>query len=208
MSKDDDRSLGFLISDAARLMRTVFDRRVRRLELTRAQWLVLARLHRRPGASQSELADMMEVEKASAGRMIDRLERKGWIERRADPVDRRINRLYLTAEAENISQRMQAVAAQTVGDALRDLSPEQTELLADLMVTVKARLAAMAAMPEPLASSPKGMRSKTRRGSVRAQRYQAPNGRDSISRELKSRDKADAAATHVDRAGIAEGNTP
>jgi DNA-binding MarR family transcriptional regulator len=55
---------------------------VRKLRLTRAQWLVLTRLHRRPGASQSELADMMEVEKATAGRLIDRLEAKGWVERR------------------------------------------------------------------------------------------------------------------------------
>ena len=52
------------------LMRTVFDSRVRRLGLTRAQWLALTRLHRRPGASQSELADMMEVEKATVGRLI------------------------------------------------------------------------------------------------------------------------------------------
>ena len=52
MEKADDKTIGFLISDAARMMRTVFDRRVRKLGLTRAQWLVLARLRRRPGASQ------------------------------------------------------------------------------------------------------------------------------------------------------------
>ena len=61
-----DDFVGVMISDVARLLRTAFDRRVRRLGLTRAQWLVLTRLHRRPGASQSELADMMEVEKAPA----------------------------------------------------------------------------------------------------------------------------------------------
>ena len=145
----EDRSVGFLISDTARLTRTVFDRRVRRLGLTRAQWLVLARLHRRPGASQSDLAEMMEVEKASAGRMIDRLERKGWVERRADPADRRINRLYLTPDAERVRQRMWAVAEQTVDDALCDLSAEQAEQLAELLLTVKARLVRMAAQPEP-----------------------------------------------------------
>ncbi len=59
MTKEDD-NIGVMISDVARLMRTVFDRRVRDLGLTRAQWLLLTRLHRRPGASQSDLADMME----------------------------------------------------------------------------------------------------------------------------------------------------
>ena len=61
-------------------MRTVFDRRVRKLGLTRAQWLVLTRLHRRPGASQSELADMMEVEKATAGRLIRVVHRPGSVQ--------------------------------------------------------------------------------------------------------------------------------
>src|SRR3954464_12030023 len=69
---DGRRTIGFLISDVARMMRSAFDRRVRRLGLTRSQWLVLSLLHRRPGVSQSELAEMLEVEPAAAGRMIDR----------------------------------------------------------------------------------------------------------------------------------------
>src|SRR5260221_3795835 len=71
-------------------MRTAFDRRVRRLGLTRSQWLVINRLHRHPDATQSELAEMLEVEKATAGRMIDRMEKKGWVVRRADAADRRV----------------------------------------------------------------------------------------------------------------------
>src|SRR3954453_21096444 len=93
VSPDDERHIGFLISDVARLMRTAFDRRVRALGLTRSQWLVINRLHRRPGAPQSELAEMLEVEKATAGRMVDRMEKKGWVVRRADAGDRRGNRL-------------------------------------------------------------------------------------------------------------------
>ena len=43
---------------------------------------------------------MLEVEKATAGRMVDRMEKKGWVVRRADAADRRVNRLHLTAEAD------------------------------------------------------------------------------------------------------------
>ena len=96
LDPDDDGYIGYMLSDVARLIRTVFDRRVRDLGLTRAQWLVLTRLYRRPGASQTELADMLEIDRASAGRMIDRMEKNGWVERRADDGDRRINRLHLT----------------------------------------------------------------------------------------------------------------
>ena len=105
-----DEYIGVVLSDVARLLRTEFDRRVRRLGITRAQWLVLTRLHRRPGASHSELAEMMEVEKATAGRMIDRLVANGWVERRSEPGDKRVKRVYLTVEAERVHKRIWRVA--------------------------------------------------------------------------------------------------
>src|SRR5881398_108061 len=118
MTRDDERHIGFLISDVARLMRTAFDRRVRKLGLTRSQWLVINRLHRRPGATQSELAEMLEVEKPTAGRMVDRMEKKGWVVRRPDAADRRVNRLHLTAEADMIQVQLTRIADRTVDDAL------------------------------------------------------------------------------------------
>jgi MarR family transcriptional regulator, transcriptional regulator for hemolysin len=144
VTAEPDRYIGYLISDVGRLMRTVFDRRVRRIGLTRAQWLVLTRLHRRPGASQSELAEMLEVEKATAGRMIDRLERNGWVERRADATDRRINRLYLTAEAERVQATLWRISEQTVDDALASLEADERTHLTSYMTRVKSRLQAMA----------------------------------------------------------------
>jgi DNA-binding MarR family transcriptional regulator len=138
-----DEHIGVMISDIARFLRTVFDRRVRRLGLTRAQWLVLTRLHRRPGASQSELADMMEVEKASAGRMIDRLESKGWVERRAQEGDRRVNRVYLTPEAERVHKRIWRIAEATVDDALAGLSRREAAELVRLLARVKGSLVAV-----------------------------------------------------------------
>ena len=143
MVPSSDGYIGYVISDVARLMRTVFDRRVRRLGLTRAQWLVMTRLYRRPGASQSELAEMLEVEKATAGRLVDRLEKNGWVVRRPDAVDRRINRLYLTAEAERVQARMWSIAQATVDDALVALSSAERQQLEELMNRVKARLLTM-----------------------------------------------------------------
>ena len=102
---EDDGYIGYMLSDVARLIRTVFDRRVRDMGLTRGQWLVLTRVYRRPGVSQTELADMLEIDRASAGRMIDRMEKNGWVERRPDNGDRRINRLHLTADAAQGARR-------------------------------------------------------------------------------------------------------
>jgi DNA-binding MarR family transcriptional regulator len=144
VTADDEGHFGYILSDAARLMRTVFDRRVRALGLTRGQWLVLTRLHRRPGASQTELADMLEVEKASAGRMVDRMERNGWVARRPDAADRRINRIYLTREAERVHARMWVIAQATVDDALAGLAARERAELTRLLGRVKTRLLRLA----------------------------------------------------------------
>src|SRR3954447_9079241 len=157
-----DEFIGVMISDVARMLRTTFDRRVRKLGLTRAQWLVLTRLHRRPGASQSELADMMEVEKATAGRLIDRLEAKGWVERRAQAGDRRINRVYLTTEAERVHKRIWRIAEATVDDALADLTQREASLLLKLLGRVKSRLLDIADNPAPQLRAENGDRDAIR----------------------------------------------
>ena len=141
---DEQSQFGWLATDVARLMRTVFDRRVRTLGLTRPQWLALVRLNRRPGASQSELADMMEIEKAPAGRIVDRMEEKGWVERRPDPADRRVNRIYLTDRGERVFAAILPISLDTVTDALSDLSPTERDLLITLLSNVKSTLQSLA----------------------------------------------------------------
>lgn len=144
MGPDDDEYIGYVLSDVARLMRTVFDRRVRDIGLTRAQWLVLTRLYRRPGASQTELAVMLEIDRASAGRMIDRMQKNGWVERRADSEDRRINRLYLTDDARRAHKAMWAIAEATVDDALAPLSARERDQFTRLAARVKGQLQGLA----------------------------------------------------------------
>ena len=164
-----DDFIGVVIADVARLLRTAFDRRVRELGITRAQWLVLTRLHRHPGASQSELADMMEVERASAGRMIDRLEANGWVARRAQNGDRRVKRVYLTAEAERVHRRIWRVAEATVDDALADLSAREGAQLRALLGRVKRNLVAVvdgSATNGALHAQPAGRRASRHNGSV------------------------------------------
>jgi DNA-binding MarR family transcriptional regulator len=144
MTPDDEHYIGYSITDVGRLLRTVFERRVRGFGLTRAQWIVIARMYRRPGLSQSEVADLLEIEKASAGRLIDRMEAKGWLQRRDDANDRRINRLHLTPAAKRLHAAIWPVAEATVDTALGDLSAEERHQLTALMTRVKAKLQALA----------------------------------------------------------------
>ncbi len=144
MTSDDEKYVGYLITDVARLLRTVFDRRMRKLGLTRAQWMAVTRLHRRPGLSQSEVAELLEIEKATACRLLDRLESKKWIERRPDAKDRRIKRIYLTARANGVHASIWPVAESTVDDALGDLTADERRQFSDMMLRVKLELQKLA----------------------------------------------------------------
>jgi DNA-binding MarR family transcriptional regulator len=144
MAPDDEHYIGYTLTDAARLLRTVFERRVREFGLTRAQWIVIARIYRRQGLSQSEVADILEIEKASAGRLIDRMEAKGWLQRRDDASDRRVNRLHLTPAAERLHAAIWPLAEATVDAALGDLSANERRQLSALLTRVKSKLQALA----------------------------------------------------------------
>ena len=104
------RALGFLLADVSRLMRRRFDARAREIGLTRAQWRVLTQLRRREGINQTALAEIMEIEPISLGRHIDRLVEKDFVERRADPRDRRAWRLYLRPEVQPVLDRLRAIS--------------------------------------------------------------------------------------------------
>lgn len=140
---ETERNVAWLNTDVARMMRTVFDRRVKALGLTRPQWLAIVRLKRKPGSSQSELADMMEIERAPAGKIVDRLEERGWIERQPAPGDRRINRIFLTERGERVHAVIQPIAQATAADALSDLSEREITQLTQLLSRIKTRLVDM-----------------------------------------------------------------
>src|SRR5437660_8024486 len=94
-----DSDFLFVLYDVARSMRTRADQRARTRGMTRAQWVILARLERDPGMTQNEMAAIVEVEPITIARLVDRLEARGLVARRADPKDRRVWRLQLLPAA-------------------------------------------------------------------------------------------------------------
>jgi MarR family transcriptional regulator for hemolysin len=96
---ETSREILTTIVTLARLIRVEADKRARAHGMTRAQWVILLNVHRRPGMLQKELAEVLEVEPISVARLVDRLEARGMVERRGDPMDRRCWRLHLTESA-------------------------------------------------------------------------------------------------------------
>ena len=97
--------------------------------MTRAQWAVLFRLDRSEGLKQSELAEILDLQPITLTRLLDRLAENGLIERRADPNDRRANRLFLTPAARPLLERLAELGEdmmETVLDGLDDKARERT----------------------------------------------------------------------------------
>jgi DNA-binding MarR family transcriptional regulator len=134
MTPRTEQGFGFLLHDIARLLRKRFDQRARMLGLSRAQWQVLAHLHRHEGINQRGLAEILEIESVTLGRLVDRLEAAGWVERRADLRDRRAHRLYTTEKVAPVIERMWSLGEVTREEALTGLAdPERLQLVEALM---------------------------------------------------------------------------
>jgi MarR family transcriptional regulator for hemolysin len=127
------REIAFQIMDVARMLRTYADQRARQFGISRAQWTVLMRIDRTEGLKQSELADILDLQPISLTRLLDRLAENGLIERRADPNDRRANRLYLLPAARPLLDQLADLGADMMDSVLDGLEAKTIErMLSDL----------------------------------------------------------------------------
>lgn len=135
-----ERELAFTISDVARLLRTFADQRARDFGMTRAQWAVLARVQSSQGLKQIELADTLDLQPITLTRLIDRLCDSGLIERRSDPDDRRVKRLYLTPAAHPVLEGLSRLGQDMMATVLEGIEPAAVEELLTRLLTLKNNL--------------------------------------------------------------------
>jgi DNA-binding MarR family transcriptional regulator len=138
--RDPGNGIGFLIGDSSRMLRRIFNERVTSLGLTQAQWRALVHLSRNEGLNQVTLADLLDVQPITVARLIDKLVAADLVERRPDPNDRRALRLFLTAQAAPVLDRIWEIADETYATVLGGLSPEECDALARMLTRVRANL--------------------------------------------------------------------
>jgi DNA-binding MarR family transcriptional regulator len=148
-----ERDLLIVLHDVARLTRTRFDQHARAFGMTRAQWIILARLDRQPGISQNELATICEVEPITVGRLVDRLEARGMVERRADPNDRRVRRLHLLPASEPILEEIMRYKNSIYADITDGIDEKTLATMVDGLLKMKTKLTAEPADDAKLAAA-------------------------------------------------------
>ncbi len=138
--RDWDNTIGFLFHDVARFRSLVYDHFMQPHGLTRAQWRVLGTLFRKDGLTQRQLCDRMDIGAVTLSGLIDRLEARGWVERREDASDRRVKRIWITDQVRDVRADMVRRSNELNRMSLEGLSSEQIDQLIDMMKIVKGNL--------------------------------------------------------------------
>lgn len=113
------------------------EQHLRRFGLNAAQFHILARAGAAEGVTQQEVADSLLVSKSNVCQLLDRLERAGWVERRAAG---RANRLYLTPAGRDLYDRAVPAQEALIAEQLAALSPTEQVQLLGLLRTVDRAL--------------------------------------------------------------------
>src|ERR1700712_119337 len=132
-----DMNFLFTLAELQRLVRAYADKQAARYGITRAQWAVLAKVERAEGMKQSELAEQMEMQPITLTRLIDRLCDNGWIERRSDDSDRRVNRLYLRKAARPLLAKLGGLRSELTATALEGINPADAHRLLSQLEAIK-----------------------------------------------------------------------
>ena len=135
------KELAWEIAETHRAMRRYYDRRAAALGVTTAQWRVIAHVGHSPGLKQVELAERLDVEPITAGRIVDRLEEAGLVERQPDPGDRRAWRLFLTEKAEPISGKLRDLAEHMADEAFAGFDLEDLQKIRAQLALVRDNVA-------------------------------------------------------------------
>ena len=135
-----EENIGLLIHDVARLLRVLYDRQMSSIGLTRSQWWLLTYLFFKDGINQSELAILMDMEKAPLSRLLDRMEKKGWVIRKNESKDRRTKNIYLSESIKPLISSMRDKAAEYRRESLSILTDKERNKLKAILQILKQDL--------------------------------------------------------------------
>jgi DNA-binding MarR family transcriptional regulator len=130
----------------ARLMGEVFTQITRRLDkhlreaqlpITTEQFRTLTELWTQDGITQIELAAKAKRDRASITRIVDLLEQKGLVMRKAAENDRRVNLVYLTEAGLALEKQARICARKSIEDALQALEPAEQQTIIELLKKIK-----------------------------------------------------------------------
>ena len=105
-----------------------------------AQASALRFIIRTPGMSQRELADQLHIQRATVTVMLQKMERAGYVDRRPDPMDQRISRIYPTEMAIAQDEEGKRSIDGYFADVLQGFSTEEQQLMDNMLTRLGANI--------------------------------------------------------------------
>lgn len=141
LSKPEPTTLDFLLAQVSRLHRHRARELLHTLGLHRGQPPVLIALHEQDGLTHSELAEHLGITRATITKMIQRMERSGFLKREPDANDRRVSRVYLTRAGHSVYADLESFQQQMDTESFRGFSEEEREVLHGFLLRIRENLA-------------------------------------------------------------------
>lgn len=129
-----------LFQEIARFRALIFDSLLKPHDMTMSQGWVLVHLIRENGMNQKDLAKRLEIASVTVSKLVDRLEARGYVTRKPDPVDRRSNQVYATDAAKDVVRVMTETIREVDTIANQGLDDQQQEALHEMLQIIRNNL--------------------------------------------------------------------
>ena len=138
--KHGEESTEFILAQVSRLHHARVHQLLEGFGLYRGQPFVLDAIWEKEGLTHTELAERLEITSATVTKTLQRMEKAGFIQRRADPTDQRVSRVYLTEAGRAAQVNLQAVKDKIDADSLAHFSEEERLELREYLVRIRENL--------------------------------------------------------------------
>jgi len=132
--------LSFRLEEVPRLLHRVIDAQFEKLGLSTTQWRLLAYVFRDEGLTQTELASCLELERATVGQAIDKMEARDLVARERNANDRRVWRIVPTRKAREMVPRLREIADRIHRQTFAGIGQAEFRQLETLLTRISANL--------------------------------------------------------------------
>jgi DNA-binding MarR family transcriptional regulator len=133
-------SIGALLVQICRAHRNKAHELLSRIDLYPGQEFLLINLRSHDGLTHTEIAENLCVQPATLSKMLDRLVKTGLVQRKMDPDDQRVSRVYLTEKGRDLLQPIEEVWDELEKVSFANLTLEERLLLRRILLQVYENL--------------------------------------------------------------------
>lgn len=135
-----EQSLGFHCSLTFKAFRQAMEKRLEGTGISSVHFIALAHLIALGPMPQNALGEKLFITPPSTARLVDRMERDGWVERRSDAQDRRLKLVTLTSRAKTVWDEINHYARDVVVQAYKGIAADDIEQAIETLARVRRNL--------------------------------------------------------------------